>query len=481
MTYALGKTNRAPSNRAQETMTHSADTAHYWQDFPNTYRAEQVEQIAQWIAAGESGVVLGSSGAGKSNLLGFITARSDILAGAAGVDPASLSVVYFDINSLPLLTVAYFYRGLLQSILATADDLPPDVADALQALANQPGDWNDAFFALTTLGRALELVVNQAGRRTVLLLDRFDEACRRLDAQALNSLRSLRDRFKGRLIYVVATRHGLERLRPTADFDEFYELVAGNRCRVGPMVQRDARWVADQMAERLNVSFSPQDVDRLIDVCGGLPTFLKAGCIALANGDLQSGQSMAKWTGTLLSRPEFQRNCRELWEDLDEAEQSLCIQAAGHGAPPASKLEHTLTEAGLLVRNNGKLALFSPIFAEYILGHTPQATVNVEPAGLILDSKTGVVVRNGSVLDIELTDHEDRLLGYLLSRADEICTKDEIMAAVWPDEALVEGVRDDRLAQLIKRLRDKIEPDPPKPIYVQTIRGRGYRLSQPEG
>jgi DNA-binding response OmpR family regulator len=54
------------------------------------------------------------------------------------------------------------------------------------------------------------------------------------------------------------------------------------------------------------------------------------------------------------------------------------------------------------------------------------------------------------------------------------------MQAVWPNERVFEGIRDDRLAQLIKRLRNKIEPDPAHPIYIQAIRGRGYRFVQPE-
>ena len=52
----------------------------YWADFPQTYRAEQVSAILQWIAVGDSGVVVGGSGAGKSNLVGFMAGRPDVVA-----------------------------------------------------------------------------------------------------------------------------------------------------------------------------------------------------------------------------------------------------------------------------------------------------------------------------------------------------------------------------------------------------------------
>ena len=40
----------------------------------------------------------------------------------------------------------------------------------------------------------------------------------------------------------------------------------------------------------------------------------------------------------------------------------------------------------------------------------------------------------------------------------------------------MEGIRDDRLAQLVRRLRDKVEPDPHTPHYIVPVWGRGYRL-----
>ncbi len=75
---------------------------------------------------------------------------------------------------------------------------------------------------------------------------------------------------------------------------------------------------------------------------------------------------------------------------------------------------------------------------------------------------------------------EDLLLSYFLEHPDELCTKDALVRAVWPDEVLVEGVRDDRLAQLVKRLREKVELDSTQPRYIVTVHGQGYRFVQPD-
>jgi two-component system response regulator RegX3 len=68
---------------------------------------------------------------------------------------------------------------------------------------------------------------------------------------------------------------------------------------------------------------------------------------------------------------------------------------------------------------------------------------------------------------------------YLLDNQNVICEKDELIRAVWTEDKVFEqGVRDDSLAQLVRRLRVKIEPDPSTPSFLLTIPGRGYRLIQ---
>ena len=453
----------------------------YWLDFPLTYRAEEVAYIARWIDAGEGGVIVGGSGTGKSNLVGFMASRPELFAPmAAGGRP--LRLLHFDTNSLPFLTVPYFYRGLFHALVLHTRQQDIGAARSLQELASTPGDWNDAFFAYSMLLQAHELLIRDDGRRIVWLIDRFDDACTQLDAQALNSLRSLRDRFKGNLTYCVATRHRLGRLRDLGEIDEFYEMVAANICWVGPMVERDARWIAAQMEARLHASFLPAAVARLMAVTGRLPAFMKAGSIALADGVLRIEDDAAVWTDALLARPEFQRNCREIWQDLSPSEQQALLHLH-QGTPVVGDAVQDLQAMGFVRATDAGATIFSPIFAAF-LARMPATSTAVPPPAqaaalspLVADSASGVVLRNGHPLDVTLTNHEHHLLRYFLSHPGEVCTKDDLMAAVWPDDVLIDGVRDDRLAQLIKRLRAKIEPTPAKPTYIQTVRGRGYRLS----
>ena len=83
----------------------------------------------------------------------------------------------------------------------------------------------------------------------------------------------------------------------------------------------------------------------------------------------------------------------------------------------------------------------------------------------------------GSIIEVdysELTAKEHLLLKYLKSHADEVCTKDDLIHAVWPEDKIFEqGIRDESLAQLVRRLRVKIETNPTEPHFIQTVPGRG--------
>jgi DNA-binding response OmpR family regulator len=81
-----------------------------------------------------------------------------------------------------------------------------------------------------------------------------------------------------------------------------------------------------------------------------------------------------------------------------------------------------------------------------------------------------------SFAGLQLTAKEHLLLEYLRQHPEQICEKDDLIRAVWPEDRIFErGIRDDSLAQLIRRLREKVEPDPSNPRHIFTAPGRGYR------
>ncbi|MGI6649005.1 MAG: response regulator [Bacillota bacterium] len=76
---------------------------------------------------------------------------------------------------------------------------------------------------------------------------------------------------------------------------------------------------------------------------------------------------------------------------------------------------------------------------------------------------------------ITLTPKEFELLRFLMRNVGRVLTRDVLLDKVWD----YEFSGDTRIVDVhISRLRDKIELDPKSPIYIETVRGIGYRLKE---
>ncbi len=88
-----------------------------------------------------------------------------------------------------------------------------------------------------------------------------------------------------------------------------------------------------------------------------------------------------------------------------------------------------------------------------------------------LDNERHIVTINGEVVAFPLKEFE--LLEYLLRNIGRVLTRTQIIDRVWGSDY----VGDTKTLDVhIKRLRAKIEVDPANPVFIQTVRGLGYKL-----
>jgi len=97
--------------------------------------------------------------------------------------------------------------------------------------------------------------------------------------------------------------------------------------------------------------------------------------------------------------------------------------------------------------------------------------------GLYLDKERLLVLVAGRELDPPLSLAQYRLLELLYDRDGRVCSRDEIVEAVWP-EAAEEGVSDQAIDALVRRLRERIGEMDPGHQYIVTVRGHGFRLDR---
>jgi DNA-binding response OmpR family regulator len=68
------------------------------------------------------------------------------------------------------------------------------------------------------------------------------------------------------------------------------------------------------------------------------------------------------------------------------------------------------------------------------------------------------------------------LIELLADAGGRVVSREEVVAAVWP-EAIEEGVSEQAIDALVRRLRDRLAELDPEREYVMTVRGHGFRLA----
>jgi DNA-binding response OmpR family regulator len=94
---------------------------------------------------------------------------------------------------------------------------------------------------------------------------------------------------------------------------------------------------------------------------------------------------------------------------------------------------------------------------------------------LTLDPIARRAFRGGQ--ELQLSAREFDLLSILMRNAGRALSREELLAQVWGED----WIGDPRTLDVhVRWLRLKIEEDPAMPVYIQTVRGHGYRFAGPE-
>lgn len=203
--------------------------------------------------------------------------------------------------------------------------------------------------------------------------------------------------------------------RPLPGDNELAELFHAHTIWLGPLSERDALWNVVRYSHRIRADWDRATADQLIELSGGYASLLRAACEAYASGIPLK---------EVAEHPVVQARIDEFWRDEPSDDALRLAGLAGHA---------------LLLR-----------------GRAP------------------------TVADEQLTAKEQLLFDTFKAHPNEVCDKDDLIRAVWPEDAVYEeGVRDSSLAQLVRRLRLKIEPDPADPRFIHTVPGRGYLYRPP--
>jgi DNA-binding winged helix-turn-helix (wHTH) protein len=446
-------------------MTENYDVTSFGLD----YCYEDVSKIARAIKARASLRVIGMPGCGKSRLINFLL-RRDVLA-HHGLSQ-SLKAGQVDCNIVGADPDGMYLELLRVFLEADADALAESSLTALKS-------------------RLLSEVKHlEAGVDLVIIFDNFRASLQQALGEAFfNFLHGLRNaRRQLNISYLFMANLGINR-------SGFYQL--SRLFAQGP--ERSVCWIS-----RLNRDDAFFSIDRQLRNLGKDPTILsevdKARIYELSGGHALLNKYLSQlmlhdrkslWeaeVGEVVARFDDIRDaCSAIWNDLAQNQRNFLIEVVVQRsqviAAKNEPIKEVLTNYGCLKED---LALFSPLFTDFV---KEQAEAGEVISAGCDGNKTKIVIKT---VNREISFSLNRLspkkegllppqarslLCYLLEHQDEVCPRDQLIAAIWPSDKGGD-VSNRALDAQIERLRSWLKEYTPLSQYIaiETVWAMGYKL-----
>jgi len=452
-----------------------------WEAYPAPYRAREVQILASWIASGESGAVVGLVGCGRSNLLGFLCNRPDVLARYLPQAISQVHLLPIDLFDLPANDLSSLYRTILHAFYELRTSFTAEIAQSIVALYWENRAIQDSFLTQKALHDLMTLF-QQEQIQIVFVLNRFDRFCETATPAMINTLRSLRDHFKNVLSYIVGMQQEAGYLPDPAMLGDMYWLLDSHVCWVGAMSEVDARYMLDKVLRTASNTPTAAELQAILALSGGFPSLLKA----IGQWWLDTvGQlpPLVEWSTALLDEHSMQYRLDRIWYGLTQEEKLVLseVQQEEFTAISPRWFEQRsvlvrLAKKGLCARSEAGWRINGELLNGYI------ARIEGRVHGKIWLDEAARTIYQGQVTLEEISGLQYEILRFLIKNPRTRHTRDDIIDNTWPEEEQREGITPNALQAHIAAIRRKIEPNPAAPRYLTTWHGRpgGYQFF-PEG
>lgn len=422
-------------------------------------RRGEVRKLVQVLGARvpQSVSVIGERRIGKTSLLNFLSAPGGALfefSSLLGRRETEYLFIRADLSALKTRELngpLFFFRLLFKNLEKAVREKTGQTFPVFEQY------WNNGSVAELVefgLGSYLDEVKRIAPKLAILfLLDEADPLIRQGVGALLRSL--IQDRP---IAFVICTRLPLIEIDPEREVSPLFNMLA-ETIPLGLLTESDARQMVTTLSDDI---FTPGELDFILQAGGMHPDFT---CVA-ARRVWETKQEKRDFVpDEIFSQIAFDLEpaCQSLWDGMTSEEQAVCEQI--NSDPQIEKVENRAVQ---ILRRKGVLnaqnALFSPVFAEFLSSKASPAPAE-SPS---LRFRDGYVVYGDFVA--RLSPIELKLLRYLFERARQVCTREEIHAAVW-DEPYTEN-NAVKINITVQRMKGKLGQ---LAELVEAVRGVGYR------
>lgn len=431
------------------------------------YREKEAKEVVKLLLFGDSLLIVGASGIGKSAFAKNLERNKTKLFGKEAPKIMLLSLTSEEVPSSQFNEV---YRLVLKKLVDLTNKILPSIKIIEE---NEIYEQESSLFLVEKI-RALVKLLTDSEIRIIILIDSLDKFVNFYDAPLFSNLRSFRDINSNKFCYLFFSKNDMLTDQDLNKVEPLYKIISSSTIYLKPFNSTDTRNRIKELATLRKIHFSKSQIDVLEKASGGFPSFIKLG-VQLLSKNLKL--DLKQLCLEMLQDPLTIQRLKEIINGLSEKQREILNEVARgsfKGKPSEDDLK--ILERKGLVR--GK-SLFSELFRIFVLskeeiknGRREKSYLLPTRPGIFIDPKTSRVFVNQKEA-ANLTRQEFRLLTFLYQNGERICERDEVIRAVWDTDG-TEGISEEAVDQLVTRLRGKIEKDKSNPEHVITVRGRGF-------
>jgi hypothetical protein len=422
-------------------------------EYPIGFRKTESAQLGGYLKNHQSVALVGMKRVGISNFLRFFLNHEKVAQTYIGGTGVPI-FVQIDLNDLIERNLSAFWALFLTRVVDTVQrsNIPESQKRQCRHLFVQSVQLKDHFFTLESVRKCLEMLV-AGGYSPTLFLIRFDRITEAVTPEFFSNLVGLRDAVKGRMSYVFTSYRPLEDLSPEV-FTRQLVSVFTRQMYLPPATDADMDSIITTLEQEYHASFDVSTRKALLAVSGGYVQYLQLAILRL-----KEEKSIPKETEQLVallsSDEQIAFQSEELFESLTKKEKEILLQVKQGNTVSKDERKDAqyLWNTGMLADVKGKAHVFSPLFDAYV--------GNISAVGHEIK---------------EFTKKEHLLFTYLKDHAEELCEREAIIEAVWPEHQEL-GVSDWAIDRLVARLRSKLKAHS-SPYSILTIVTRGYKLTK---
>lgn len=419
--------------------------------YPITFREEHATLLGSHLRRHDSVVIMGMKRVGISNFLRFFLHHKDIASTYIDTNAKHLFIPV-DLNDLVEREIFPFWTLTLKRLVDTieASTLSEQTKAQARRLFSESIQLKDLFVTVDSVQKVLNQLI-AADRIPVLFLIRFDRLKDAVTPELFNNLQGLKDATKQKLSYVFTTFRPLYELSPEV-FKKSSLSVFSKDMSLPPATDRDMRTILHTLQERYRLELTDTQKQALLELAAGHVQYLQLSIIKLHEHGIIP-KTKAELFRLLQGHEEIVLQSEELFESLTKQEQDVLIGIKDKKFPDTETRIRTkyLWDSGILRGTDIQSKVFNPLFADYVSR---------------LHSR-----KNGSG---DFTKKEHLLFSFLKKHTGELCEREDIIEAVWPEYKDL-GVSDWAIDRLVARARAKLKTQN-SPYEIVTVITRGYKL-----